>query len=85
MIIRTPLFSAVYVSDILSFYYDSSSLSAADAESSKTSLSVSLSHFVDQSDEDSAAGCSDRVSECDCSAVYVQLSRVDSQILTNCQ
>ena len=77
-------FDFVVLSLVLSFDDQGSSLSAADAKCCKSIFGISLDHFMNQSDQDSCSGCSDWMTKCNCSAVYVQLGSVKSKIFSYC-
>lgn len=56
---------------LYAFDDDCSTLSAADAQGSQSDFQIALLHFVKQTHQNSVSGCTDRMSQCDCSAIDV--------------
>ena len=52
---------------------DSSTLSAANAQGSQTDAYIALLHFVKQADQNTVSGCTDWMSQGDCSTVDIGL------------
>ena len=56
---------------LYAFDDDCSTLSAADAQGSQSDFQIALLHFMKQTHQNSVSGCTDRMSQCDCSAIDV--------------
>src|SRR5271169_2680505 len=56
---------------------------AADAQRGEAFLGVALRHFVEQRHQDARAGCADRMTERDRTAIDVDLARVPAEVLVD--
>ena len=68
----------------VSLYDGSAAHAAADAQSGKAPLGISLDHLVKQSDKDTASGSSYGMSESDRAAVDIELGKIEAEFFADC-